>query len=282
MLLFIGVAACAPGSQEPPTLAVVNGRPISQAEFDYRWSELPESTRERYQGQGGKKKFLEDLIAREILLQEARRLGLGNSLGMQERLERVREQFMLDELMKDVVAATVHISDDELRVYYEAHRAAILSALQIHGAHILLPTEAQAKEVRHQLTQGYNFGKLAQRYSTDDTTKANGGEFGVYRQGMADPGIESVLMTLKPGAVSDPIETKAGFHLVKVLSRDPDDAQHVEAVRQRLRRELFAEKRRQQYEDVLVKLRANATVRVANVSGLPMQEAVPSPHTAAQ
>jgi peptidyl-prolyl cis-trans isomerase C len=275
--LAAGAGGCAPDSQEPPALAIVNGRPITQGEFEYRWSELPEATRERYESQGGKQKFLNDLISREILLQEARRLGLDHSVGLQERLERVKEQLMLDELMKDVIATTVQISDAELHAYYDAHRAALLSALQVHAAHILLPTEAQAKEVKHQLNQGYNFGRLAQRYSIDDRTKANGGEFGLYRPGMADPGVEPVLMTLKPGIVSEPVETRSGFHLVKVLSRDPDDAQHVEAVRQGLRRELLAEKRRKQFEDVLVKLRAHATVRVATASGLTSRATVAPP-----
>ncbi|HJU06336.1 MAG TPA: peptidylprolyl isomerase, partial [Nitrospiraceae bacterium] len=271
-LLSSTVTGCAPTSQEPPALAVVNGKPITQEEFDYRWSELPEATRDLYESQGGKKKFLDDLISREILLQEARRLGLDHSLAMQERLERVKEQLVLDELMKEAVTTTVQVSDTELHAYYDQHRSALLSALQIRAAHILLPTDAQAKDVKHQLNQGYNFGKLAQRYSIDETTRANGGELGLYRSGMADPGIEPALMTQKPGIISEPIQTAAGFHIVKVLARDPDDAQHVEAVRQRLRRELFAEKRRKQFEDILVNLRAHATVRVATASGLGIRE----------
>ncbi|MGH7230428.1 MAG: peptidylprolyl isomerase [Nitrospiraceae bacterium] len=266
-LLAAWLGGCAP-SQEPPALAMVNGKPITQDEFEYRWSELPVATRDLYESQGGKKKFLDDLISREILLQEARRMGLGHSLALQERLERVKEQLMLDELMKEAVAATVQISDPELNAYYDLHRAVLLAALQIRAAHIVLSTEGQAKDVKHQINQGYNFAKLAQRYSIDETTRANGGELGLYRSGMADPGIESGLMTLKPGIVSEPIQTQSGFHLVKVLSRDPDDAQHVDAVRQRLRRELFAEKRRKQFEDVLVQLRAHATVRVAAASGM--------------
>ena len=64
------------------------------------------------------------------------------------------------------------------------------------------------------------------------------------------------------------METSAGFHLVKVVSRDPDEAKHIEAVRQQLKRELYAEKRRKQVEDVLAKLRSSATIRLAAGSEL--------------
>lgn len=267
-LVGAGLSGCTPSSPDSPVLAVVNGRPITQSEFDFRWSELPESTRMHYENLGGKKKFLDDLISREILLQEARRLGLDHSLAFRMRIERVKEQLLLDELMREAASMNIRIPESELEAYYDLHRSALLEAQQIRAAHILVGTEAQAKDLKHQLSQGYNFAKLAQRYSIDETTKANGGEFGIYRSGMADPGIERALLTLKPGVVSDPIQTPSGYHLVKVIARDADEAQRMEAARQRLRRELYAEKRRKQFEEVLAKLRATATIRVATTSGL--------------
>src|ERR1044072_2978548 len=71
--VLLAAAACSQASSETHVLAVVNGKPITQGEFDYRWAELSDSARGRYESQGGKKKFLDDLISREILLQEARR-----------------------------------------------------------------------------------------------------------------------------------------------------------------------------------------------------------------
>lgn len=267
-LVGAGLSGCAPSSPDSPVLAVVNGKAITQSEFDFRWSELPESTRAHYESLGGKKKFLDDLISREILLQEARRLGLDHSLAFRTRIARIKEQLLLDEFMKEAASMDIQIPESELEAYYDLNRSALLEAQQIRAAHILVPTEAQAKELKYQLSQGYSFSKLAQRYSIDETTRANGGEFGIYRSGMADPGIERALLTLKPGVVSDPIQTPSGFHLVKVIARDADEAQRMEAARQRLKRELYAEKRRKQFEEVLAKLRATATVRVATTSGL--------------
>jgi peptidyl-prolyl cis-trans isomerase C len=262
-LLLIVAPGCSEVISEAPVLAVVNGKPISQGEFDYRWAELSDSARGRYESQGGKKKFLDDLISREILLQEARRRGLDQTLALRERLERVKEQLILDELMKEATAQPVHVSQAELDTYYGSHTDMILAARQIRAAHIVLANVFQAKDMRNQINGGANFSRLAQRYSLDEKTKADGGEFTFTRHGQFDPAIEHLLLTLKLGVLSDPVETPMGFHVVKVLTRDPEEAKHVDAVRQQLKRELYAEKRRKQIEEVLAKLRSSAIIRVA-------------------
>ena len=57
--------------------------------------------------------------------------------------------------------------------------ANVLAARQIRGAHIVMANVFQAKDLKHQIGQGWNFSKLAQRYSLDEKTKADGGEFNV-------------------------------------------------------------------------------------------------------
>ena len=272
ILSLTPMSGCSQPSEESRIVATVNGKPISQSEFDYRWTELSDAARGRYDRQGGKKKFLDDLISREVLLQEARRQGLDQSLALRERMERVKEQLILDELMKDAASQPVQISDAELDAYYQAHDDMLLAARQIRGAQIVMANVFQAKDLKHQINQGWNFSKLAQRYSLDEKTKADGGEFNFSRKGVLDPAIEQFLLTQKAGAVSDPVETSAGFHLVKVVSRDPDETKHIEAVRQQLKRELYAEKRRKQVEEVLVKLRSSATIRMAPGSELLTQD----------
>jgi peptidyl-prolyl cis-trans isomerase C len=271
-LVLTALSGCAEPPEESRIVATVNGKPISQSEFDYRWSELSDAARSRYDRQGGKKKFLDDLISREVLLQEARRQGLDQSLALRERMERVKEQLILDELMKDAASQPVHISDAELEAYYHSHDDMLLAARQIRGAQIVMANVFQAKDLKHQIGQGWNFSKLAQRYSLDEKTKADGGEFNFSRKGVLDPAIEQFLLTQKAGAVSDPVETAAGFHLIKVVSRDPDETKHLEAVRQQLKRELYAEKRRKQVEEVLAKLRSSATIRLAAGSELLTQD----------
>lgn len=265
-LTGIGLPGCAPASQDSPVVVFVNGKPITQSEFEFRWSELPESTQARYKKEGGKRKFLEDLIVRELLLQAASKLGLDQSPDFRERTERFKEQLALDELTKQVVNGEVTITSDELDAYYASHSAEMLATGEIRAAQIVVPAAAQARDLKRQLERGGDFAKLAQRYSTDEATKQNGGDLGPYRRGAVDPEVEAVLLALRPGTVSEPIKTESGFHLIKVLSRDPGGPRSVHAFRERLRQELSAEKRRKRFEEFLSKLRATATIRMAEAS----------------
>ncbi|MBM4122581.1 MAG: hypothetical protein FJ249_08315 [Nitrospira sp.] len=276
-LLLAVSAGCSPVSDESPVLVIVNGRPLTQSEFDFRWSELSAAAQARYRTEGGKRKFLDDLITRELLLQEARKLGLDQSPGIRERLERYKEQLALDELMQATVRTPVDISKEEQESYFTAHSAKLLSAEQVHAAQILVPTLAQAKDLKRQLDEGADFAKLAQRFSIDQATRQRGGDLGPYRRGAAGPEVEAALLTLKPGMVSEPIETQAGVHLVKLISRDPGNVSNPYAARERLRQELHAEKQRKRFEEFLSKLRATATIRMADASKLVTEDAGPPP-----
>ena len=265
--LVLAFAGCAPASQDSPVLVIVNGKPITQREFDFRWSELPESTKARYQKEGGKRKFLDDLIGRELLMQQARKLCLDQSQAIRERLQRFKEQAILDELLQQVLKNQIEIPKDELEAYYAAHDAVLPAPDRIEVAQIVTRNEFAAKDIKRMLDEGMDFAKLAQRYSTDKETRSKGGDLGLYRKGSADPQVEAVILKLRPGHVSEPIKTESGvIYIIKLISREPGDTKAVHALRERLRQELYGEKRRKDFEDYLARLRATATVRMADAS----------------
>ncbi len=275
LLTATRLAGCAPGSSESPVVVFVNGRPITQTEFEYRWAQLPESMQARYRQEGGKRKFLDDLIMRELLLQEARKRGLDQAPDFRERMERFKEQVALDELMNQVVDGTVEITNEELDSYYASHSADLLATGQIRAAQIVVETAPRARDLKRRLDQGGDFAKLARRYSIDQRSRANGGDLGPYRLGAAHPSVEAVLLTLRPGTVSEPIKTDSGFYLIKVISRDPGEPLTGHALRERLRQELSAEKRRKRFEEFLSKLRTAATIRMAEASRIVNEDTGP-------
>ncbi|MGH7235308.1 MAG: peptidylprolyl isomerase [Nitrospiraceae bacterium] len=260
------LTGCNPGSLESPVVVFVNGRPITQSEFEYRWSQLPESMQARYRQGGGKRKFLDDLIMRELLLQEARKRGLDQTADFRERMERFKEQAVLDELTNQAVNATVEITNDELDSYYASHSAELLATGQVRAAQIVVETASQARDLKRRLDQGGDFAKLARRYSIDEDSRENGGDLGLYRRGRADRAVEAVLFTLRPGTVSEPIKTESGFYLIKVISREPGEPLSGHALRDRLRQEMSAETRRKRFEEFLSKLKSTARIRMAEAS----------------
>jgi len=259
------LASCAPPPEEG-VLALVNGRQITQTEFETRWGELAEATKARYEKEGGKRRFLDELITRELLLQEARKQGLDQDDAIRDRAQRYREQLILDELLKDRIKAKIELSKEELDAFYEKHAHELLTPLKVQVSQMLLPNYPAAKDLEKQINQGGDFAKFAQRYSIDGKTRAKGGDLGPYRKDLVIPEVDEVIHTLKPGMVSAPIKTEAGYYLVMITALDKEVIQADLAVRERLRQELLNEKRRKRFDDVIADIRAKAIIRLADAS----------------
>ena len=262
-LLFL--TGCTPPPEEG-VVALVNGRQITQTEFEARWGELAEATKARYEKEGGKRRFLDELITRELLMQEARKLGLDQNDAIRDRAQRYKEQLILDELLKDRIKAKIELSSEDLDAFYEQHAQELLTPLKVRVSQMLLPNISAAKDLERQINQGGHFAQFAQRYSIDEKSKAKGGDLGPYRKDLVVPEVDEVIQTLKPGFVSAPIKTDAGYYLVMVSSLDTEIIQADVAVRERLRQELLNEKRRKRFDDVIVDIRAKATIRLKDAS----------------
>ncbi len=259
------LSGCAPPHEEP-IVALVNGRAITQTEFDIHWRELSEATRIRYTKEGGKRRFLDELITRELLMQEARRRGLDQNDAIRDKAQRYKEQLILDELLKDKLQSKVEITKDELDAYYAAHSRELLDPLKIQVSLMLLPNFPAAKDLETQVNHGGSFAAFAKRYSIHEQSKAKGGDLGPYRKGLVLPEVDAVIRTIKPGLISAPIKTENGYYLVMTTPLDAEIIQADLATQERLRQELLADKRRKRFEEVIADIRTNATIRLADAS----------------
>jgi peptidyl-prolyl cis-trans isomerase C len=199
-------------------------------------------------------------------MQEARKLGLDQNDTIRDRTQRYREQLILDELLKDRIKAKVELTSEELDAYYEQHANELLTPLKVRVSLMLLPNISAAKDLEKQVNQGGHFAQFAQRYSIDTKSKANGGDLGPYRKDLVAPEVDAVIHTLKPGFISAPIKTEAGYYLVMITPLDKEIIQADVAVRERLRQELLNEKRRKRFDGVIADIRAKAVIRLADAS----------------
>lgn len=245
-------------------MAFVNGRPITQTEFDVEWNDLADATRARYEKEGGKAAFLKELVDHEILMQEARKQGLDQSDAFRDRVRRYKEKLLQDELLKDRMQAKIELTKEELDAHYEKHAAELLTPLKVRVAQMILPNFAAAKDLETQVNRGGDFGKFAQRYSIDGKTKAKGGDLGPYRKDLVIPEVDQAIHALKPGMVSAPIKADAGYYLVMITALEPEIIQADLARRERLRQELLYAKRKKHFDDVIADIRARAVVKMAD------------------
>lgn len=111
------------------------------------------------------------------------------------------------------------------RILREKLKAAILTRIKV--SHILTTTLDAANAAKKEIDSGKDFADVAKRYSSDSQTKDSGGDLGYWTKGelasQIDPSFENAAFGLNVGQVSGPIQTKFGYHLIKVTERTGDN-----------------------------------------------------------
>ncbi len=157
------------------------------------------------------------------------------------------EQVVLDyiELKKEAFFSKVEVSDDDLNAAYEKEIANL--AEQREAAHILIEvndtqTDEQAKakidEIKQRLDKGEDFAKLAKELSEDPGSKSSGGDLGYAGKGVYDPAFEEALYALDKGAVSAPVRSSFGWHVIKLLGVQAPEVPSLASLKDKLTRDL--------------------------------------------
>ena len=271
-LLLAAFSACSDKPEDSTkALAIINGKEITASEFDLRWSQLPEFARKTYAGPDGRKKFLEELITRELLLQESRKRGLDRDRALVERVERFKERSVLDHLMREEVDSRITVTLEEMKAYYAANPGSFTAPDDLRASHILIKTEEDALDVKKRLDQGEDFAALARKVSLDLSTKFKGGDLGPIKKGQTVPQFEKTLLALKVGETSHPVTTQFGYHVIKLNDRTTGAPLSFEDAKDQVKEQIQVEKKRKRFDELVASLRAKAKLRVADVP-IPISE----------
>ena len=90
---------------------------------------------------------------------------------------------------------------------------------QVHAAHILVPTEQDAKNLITQINEGADFGELARKYSSCPSGKGADGDFGFFGRGVMVKEFEQAAFETPEGEISEPVKTDFGWHIIKVMNK---------------------------------------------------------------
>ncbi|HEX3273259.1 MAG TPA: peptidylprolyl isomerase [Gemmatimonadales bacterium] len=143
---------------------------------------------------------------------------------------------LIDKLRQDGKLKPVPPTESEMRAYFEeqkgnlGNRPATISFRQIVVAPRPSPaakarTKAQADSIVLELRRGADFATAAKRFSQDPGSKDQGGSLNWFRRGVMVPEFERVAFALRPGVVSDPVESPFGFHIIQVERIQPGEVQ---------------------------------------------------------
>ncbi len=251
------ISSCGGANLKP--LANVEGKVITVGDFEKRLSKLPPYYRTLASQR--KKDFLEDLIAEQLLYEEALRRGLNRDAEVKELLNEARKKILVAKLIEVEVRGKSPVSDEEIKAYYEVHKDEFVTPLRLRASHILVDTEEEAKRILQKLTEGADFAQLARQHSKDPS-KDKGGDIGYFSRGQLIPEFENVCFGLEVGQTSDAVKTQFGYHIIKLTERVESRTIELSKAKDAIERDLKGQAEKEGFENFIRALRSKARVKI--------------------
>jgi peptidyl-prolyl cis-trans isomerase C len=189
LLLIAGLFGCKK-DDDSKVLATINDDKITMSDFNKELDKIPMNMKMMVASESGKKNFLDRLIVKKLLMKEAEKANIEQDKEFQSRLAEIKEQLIIESLLKKKLASSMNLTDENLQKYYDANKEKFLKEREINTRHIILKSEEEAKQVKEKLAAGEDFSELAKRYSIDPNAKVSGGEVGFHPKGTLLPEYE--------------------------------------------------------------------------------------------
>jgi foldase protein PrsA len=170
---------------------------------------------------------------------------------------------IMDKVYAEMIKG-VTVEDKAIQDYYNANPLEFTEKPnQIHLAHILVATEADAKKVKDRLNKGEAFDKVAKEVSTDTASKDNGGDLGTvpYLNSGLDVDFMTAATALKEGTISEPVKTQFGYHIIKVIKKETYAVKKFDAVKEDIKKQLLVDAQNKKYADTLKQWTTDAKVK---------------------
>ncbi|HHF09291.1 MAG TPA: hypothetical protein ENL28_01615, partial [Candidatus Atribacteria bacterium] len=146
-------------SEERVVIAQVNGEPVYLDEVKEVWDSLPQEYKAQFPG--GLKDLLEQWIRQILLVQEAQKEGLAEDPEVAKKIENLRKQILIQELIQRKIVNAVKVTDEEIENEYTAHPELYTEPEKVKAKHIMVSSEQQAQEVLNELRSGKPFEEVA-------------------------------------------------------------------------------------------------------------------------
>ncbi|MCX5818108.1 MAG: peptidylprolyl isomerase [Proteobacteria bacterium] len=260
--LLLLVCACAK-KEDGKVLVTIDNDKMTVQEFNKELDRIPVNMKMLVATQSGKKSYLDKLIVKKLLLREAGKEKMDTEKEFQERLADIKDQLLIESLLKKKIAADAKISDDDLKKYYETNKENFKREREINTRHILLKTEEEAKQVQGRLIKGEDFAELAKKYSIDPNAGATGGEIGFLPKGSLVPEYETAAFKLtKVGQMSGIVKTQFGYHIIRLEGTKPPAYVPIDEVKDFIKQKILQEKQSELLEKYIDSLKKSAKITI--------------------
>lgn len=247
-------------NKEGKIVAVINNNAITEAMLLKEVEALPPYVRPIMDTPEGQRQFLDSLIARDLLIQEALRRGIDRRPEVRERLDLVRRSVLLEALLKDVTEKAPGLSEAALRKYYQENVGTFEVGERVRASHLLVRSKERADRLAARAKKGESFDAL--KGEMDASQGEAGADLGFIERERFIKEFEDAVFAAKAGSVVGPVRTSYGFHVIWVGERKPAGTIPFEEVREKIAADVKEQAQREAFDTLVAELRKAAKIRL--------------------
>lgn len=254
------------------TLVTVNGTSISQEDVERelmtatqgRFNQVPVEKQEEF-----RKQVLEQLIAKELVYDNAKRTGIMDSKEFKDEYEKVQVRIKKElaiQVWQKKELDKVEVSSKELKKYYDENKEEFNEKPSVHARHILVKEEGEAKKIQKQLKNlkgdslKLKFIELAKKHSTGPRGP-KGGDLGYFSQGQMVPEFNDIVFSMDVGSISNPVKTQFGYHVIYLEDKKESKVRAFTEVKSFIEQRLKMEKFKSVMQKKMLTLKDKATIK---------------------
>jgi peptidyl-prolyl cis-trans isomerase C len=285
MVPFLPACGEAGKGKQEKVLALVNGQPITEAMLGEEAKSLPAYVRPILDTPEGRMQFLESLITRDLLMQEALRRGMDRREEVRERLNMARRSILLEALLRDVTEKAPGLSDEAMKKFYDANPENFKVGERIKVSHVLFKEREQAEETARKAKNGMPFKEIMKAASEEGGVTA---DLGFIERGKFDKAFEEAAFAAPAGKVTGPVKSAYGYHLIQAGEKRPAGLQPFDEVKEQIAADLREQAQREAFETLLAQMKKQAKIQLlvspgaeipSPAAGAPRVPGGPSPQT---
>lgn len=262
-------------------IARYSGQTFTESQFRDEMAQLSRRARGALSDAERRRQFVDNFVLSRLIYERGVASGYDSDPDVLKQLEDLKRRLVVQRVMQEQQSAPVE--DADVQAYYDANQSEFATD-RVKASHILVADEALAKDIRAKLTANPGqFENLAKEHSIDKANAEKGGDLGFFGRGRMVKEFEDAAFALSEnGQISDPIQTRFGFHIIKRTDREEGKVKPFDEVKNQIRIRLINEKRRQRTEEFLSKLKQEAgyQVDIDVLTSVPLDD-LPEPEGAA-
>jgi peptidyl-prolyl cis-trans isomerase C len=196
------------------------------------------------------------------------------NMTVEQLREDAKNDMRVAKMLETEVNAKVAVQPQDVDTFYKQNPDKFQQGERVRASHILIRTgenpdakvkdaaRAKAADVLTQVKAGKDFAELAKQHSQDPGSAVKGGDLGFFQKGQMVGAFERAAFALKPGEVSDLVETPFGFHIIKLAEKQASRTVPIEEVKPQIEQHLQNQQRQQKTQAFIESLKAKGRVEI--------------------